>query len=319
MRLLATILCICTFFSVQTASAQLGSTLNEQESIALSNEFPRPGETFTASLNVFNSFWRNASIEWVIDGSRIENVSNRREIELEAGTAGKNVRIQAILTQANGATLTLTKDITPVYLDIVIEPQTHVPVFYKGMPLPSIGSIVNATALIDTGRLRNDDLVYTWRVNQTVLEQGPIRTRNTVSFEMPRGNRATLYLTVNEPSGTLVAQRAIYIPSVYPELHFYEESSLYGPSITAVDKTILMVGNSLTLLAEPYNLDVRVFNNPDVHEWKLGSNTLSNQDSNPYQVTLQRNSSGGVSNVQFQVRSLEQILQGASGATNISY
>jgi hypothetical protein len=202
---------------------------------------------------------------------------------------------------------------------MIFEPQTHVPFFYEGRALPSIGSIVNATALVDMGSLMNEDLVYIWRVEQTVLEQGPIRGRNKVSFEMPRGRRATVYLQVSRPAGDVIARRAVYLPSVYPQMAFYEENALYGPMNKRLPNNLFLTNNSLTLLAEPYNLDSRVFNAPDVSEWKIDQSEAISPTSNPYKMVIQKTGENSKSTVNFQVRSIEQVLQGAGGNITLSY
>ena len=219
------------FFSAPLAYAQsISSQLNDQEAIVLSPEFPFPGEEVTATLNNYSSFLSGASIEWSVDGLVIPEANNFREVTFIAGEAGKEMKLQVTLKPDIGAARYVTTTIIPVYLDVIFEPQTHVPFFYEGRALPSIESTVNATALIDMGELMNDDLVYHWRVNQTVLEQGPIRGRNKVSFEVPRGKKSTVYIQVSRPSGDILARRAMHLPSVYPEVYFYEENALYGPS-----------------------------------------------------------------------------------------
>ncbi len=308
------------FFSTSFAHAQSVATqLNDQESIVFSPEFPSPKEPVTATINNYSSFLSGASIEWSIDGTVVPEAANHREFTFIAGEVGKPMTIRATLTPGSGMPRYISAVITPIYLDIVFEPQTHVPFFYEGRALPSIESTVNATALLDSGELLNEDLVYLWRVNQTVLEQGPIRGRNKVSFEMPRGNKAVVYLQINRPSGDPIARRAVYLPSVYPQMYFYEENALYGPSSKALTDGLFLTSNSVSIIAEPYNLDSRVFNAPDVSEWSIDNTETTSPSNNPYKIVIQKAGESSESNLSFHVRSLEQILQGAEGNIQVSY
>ncbi len=307
-------------FSAPFSYAQtLGSQLNDQEAIVLSPEFPMPGEEVTATLNNYSSFLSGATIEWNIDGSLISEATNFREVNFIAGEVGKVMNIQVVLTPSSGMPRFVNTTVTPVYLDIVFEPQTHVPFFYEGRALPSIGSTINATALVDSGSLLDEDLVYLWRVEQKILEQGPIRGRNKVSFEMPRGKRATVYLQVSRPTGETISRRAVYLPSVYPQMSFYEENALYGPSSHALSRKVYLTGNNFTLLAEPYYLDSKIFNDPDVSEWRIEGQEPTIPTNNPYRMVIQKSGESAETIVSFHVRSLEQILQGAEASINVSY
>ncbi len=224
-----------------------------------------------------------------------------------------------MLSKPGGGREVITTVIRPVYLDIIVEPQTRVPDFYLGRALPSIQSMVNVTALVNDGRFRND-LVYTWRVNRKVLEGGPIRAQNKMSFEMPMGNEAILSLTVTEPTGRVLARRATFIPSVSPELRFHSVSSLYGVNTRAITGEYIMIGNSTTLRAEPYYLDSRVYNDPDVAQWQVNNIAAGNVGSNPYEVTIQRVGLPGVSTLNFHVRdTTRQVLQGADDSIQIRF
>lgn len=308
-------------FVASPALAQFdaNSFTDAELSIELQPQFPRPGETVTATLNDYAGGVYGSSISWYLDGQTIPEAANQRQATLTAGQSGTSQKIEIVLTRPGGTEKVLTTTIRPVYLDIIIEPQTHVPDFYLGRALPSIGSSVNATALISGEGFRNPDLVYTWQLNQIVLEGGSIRGRNKVSFETPMGKQSTLSLQVTELNGTVLARRAILIPSVTPEIHFYEVSSLFGIRQTTLNKSFSLIGNTAVVRAEPYHLDSRVYNNPAIHEWKIDRTAVADSGGNPYEVTLQRVGAAGISNLQFHVRDTAQVLQGTKADVDINF
>lgn len=315
--LISSILAFSVLF--QTAHAQITAQgLNPQMSIDLQPPYPKPGQEVTATINDYSGMTYGSEITWVLDGGVIPDAQNQRSAVVIAGEIGETTVIEAVLSLPQGGTEVLRTQIQPAYIDIIIEPQTRVPDFYLGRSLPSIGSIVNATALVNTGVFRND-LVYTWRLNRQVIERGPIRGRNQVSFETPRGVDAILSLQVTEPTGKVLGQRAILLPSVYPSLHFYEVSSLLGIKQIPVKGELPFVGNTLTVRAEPFHLDTNVFNNPDVSEWEVNNQASSPSAGNPYEVTLQKNSESGQINLNFHVRDTTQVLQGVDESIRITF
>lgn len=300
--------------------AQLDSSfLNESGSfLELQPEYPNPGDTVTVSLNDYQSNSYGATVTWYIDGTLRPELNNQRSVSLIASEVGQNTTIRAVLTEPSGQTEVASHTITPVYLDIIVEPQTHVPDFYAGRALPSLGSVVNLTALLNNGTMMGSDYVYTWRINDQVLDGGPVRGRNKISFATPQGSNLILSLQVTRLDGTIIAKRSLTVPSVSPEIVFYEVNSLYGLAQHSLGKDFFLTGNSATLRAEPYYLDSQVYNQPSLLEWTINNRTSDPSGNNPYEITLERTGYGGTADLGFHVRSTTQLLQGAKGNIKIS-
>lgn len=301
------------------AQFDTNSLSNPELTIEIQPEFPKPGEQITATLNDYAGGTYGSTVTWVLNGQELPDFKNQRKANITAGASGKQQILEVVLSKPEGGRRILSKTIKPVYLDVVIEPQTRVPDFYLGRALPSIGSIVNATALISGDGFKNTDLVYTWKINREVIEGGPIRGRNQVSFTTPMGNESILSVLITEPNGTVITSRAMILPAVEPEIRFYEVNSLFGISNKPITESLLLIGNSAIVQAEPYNLDSRVYNNPTIHEWKIDGITSGETGGNPYEVTLQRNGYLGVSSLQFHVRDTVQLLQGAKASMQINF
>jgi hypothetical protein len=109
----------------QPAVAQVGtnaaSYLGVQTNLAIEPFFPAPGETVTVSLeNLRQEF--NSSITWLLDGVEIADAKNQREVELTAGALGTESEITTVITRDSGRIETYSTTLTPIYVDIVIEP-----------------------------------------------------------------------------------------------------------------------------------------------------------------------------------------------------
>ena len=303
-----------------TASAQLDmqELVSPQLLLETEPEYPRPGEEETSTINDYRGGTYGSNVTWLYDGQVVDSAENRRSVTIVAGALNTPTKVEAVLSKPSGGREVLSTTIRPVYLDIVIEAQTRVPDFYLGRSLPSIGSMVNATALVNDGRMRTD-LVYTWSLDRQVLEGGPIRGRDQVSFAMPMGDNAILSVQATEPSGRVLARRAIFVPSVQPSVSFHEVSTLFGVKQSPIDSELILVGNTATVQAEPYHLDTRVYNNPAVAQWKIDNSSQQNTGGSPYQITFQQTGLTGSVKLGFQVRDTTQVLQGATDSIRVRF
>ncbi len=309
------VLFMCPFLTMAQTGAN--AFINTDLTLEIQPSFPQPGEEVTLTLNDYGGSYYGASLEWFSNGVIIAGATNQRSITVTAPGIGEKETIAVVLKMSNGLTTSVKQVIAPVYADIIVEPQTHVPGFYKGRALPSAGSTINLTALLSDGRMMGSDLVYTWRVNEEVLEGGPLRGRNRISFVAPQDKELIISLEVTRPTGETVANRSIYVASMTPELHFYEVNALYGIETRAIRDNFTMIGNSATIKAEPYYLASSVFNRPDILEWKINQNQVTNQSGDPYELTLEKTGNSGEARMQFHVRSTVDFLQGARGEFNI--
>lgn len=309
----------CLLVAPHTIMAQSGDTFNlAQEGITVQPEFPKPGDIVTLQFESYGANTGGATLTWRVNGQTIADATNRRQATMVAGALGTRDIIEVVIQQQDGVSRSIQTAVVPGYLDIVIEAQTHVPHFYRGRSLPSFGSPVVATALLHTGANSPTDLVYTWRLNQKVLEFGPIRGRNSVTFDATWGREMLLSVQVAQPDGTVLGRKAISVPVASPEMHFYEVNGLYGTIPLAIKDRLLMIGSTATIIAEPYYLNSRVFNAPSSYRWRVDSEEVTSR-SNPYQVTIQKTGDSGTSRLQFEVLDTMTVQQNARGSIQVQY
>lgn len=302
------------------AHAQLNTDfLGAQTNLLAEPEFPQPGEEVTISFSNYGSQYHNADIIWQLNGQTVVDANNKRGVKFIAGKLNEPDIVSVSIVRSSGSSETFSVKIVPTYIDIILEAQTRVPGFYEGRALPSIGSRVNATVLVNDGSLLDGDYIYSWRLNGQTLENGPIRGTNQVSFDTPRGSQSTIHVAVTDLNGTVLGRRAIYFQSVKPDIVFYEVNPLYGQSHTAISNTLILIGTAATIVAEPYYLDIQTYNDPDINEWEINNVEQENTASNPYQITIQKVDEGGISRVSFHVRSTTELLQGVEESIQIAY
>jgi len=291
-----------------------------QSTLDISPAFAQPGEMVTVSLNDYASGASGSQITWTFNGEPVPGTDNNRSIEVVAGELGSTDIIEARLIPTFGEPQSIRTELNPIYLDIIIEPQTRVPDWYLGRAMPSVSSQVNATAIVNNGSVIDPaSLIYTWQLDRDLLDAGPVRGRNQMSFGTPRGSNFILSVSVSRSTGGIIARRALRVESVSPFLSFYEQHPLYGSSLFPTNTNTPIVGNTLTMHAEPFFLDTRVYNDPDIAEWEINGRETDNGARNPYEITLQRGATTGQTSANFHVRSLQSVLQGAEQRISLTF
>ena len=311
---------IFLFLPISVTYAQIGTSITEPGiSIKTTPAYPEPNTSFTSSLDDYSSIDRVTNITWRVDGEVLTEAANLRTINLRSKDSGQPTVIEAVVTFSTGRTQIIKQTITPRYLDIIVEAQTKTPYFYLGRSVPSVGSAVNLTAVLSNSAVASNNLLYTWRMNNTVIGGGAQRGKNKTSITTPPGSEFLIGLEVSTLTGEILARRTVSIPSVSPSLHFYEKSSLYGLSNRSVT-SLNLTGDSVTMQAEPFNLDIETYNNPDLVEWKINNVVVQNPNTNPYEITLTaENQTFSASTIDFHVRDLNSLLQGVRGQFKLNF
>lgn len=301
--------------------AQIGENfLTSGPQITISPASPEPFSMVTATVEDYAIDTTGTSISWRINGRELSEYKNARSATFSTGALGSVSTVEAIFSAPDRENIVAATTITPTYLDIIVEPQTYAPTFFAGRSLPSPGSSVLLTALVNAGTIPADRLFYTWRVGQSVIEGGPTAGRNKVLINTPTYGTATIGLEVRNARGELIASKSIALPSAVPEIHFYEVHSLYGMTNRSIPASgINLISNSLTVQAAPYHLDLRTYNNPSMAEWSINNISSGSGGGNPYEATFARQFGVGSAAVRFRVINLAELLQSAESDFQINY
>ncbi len=312
MRLLL-LVCLC-FIIIVLPSAVLaqfsGNVIGDNVAIVLDPQYPNPGDIFTATIEDYAINSSNATYVWLVNGVEETAVRGQRSIKVKAGEVGVPLTLTSRLVFTDKPTIEVTQVITPYYLDVIIEPQTYVPVFYAGRALPVHGSLVNLIALVHgkNGLIDPSTYTYSWQLNNKSVFGGPKKGASQAQITVPFGRTSLITLSIVDQNGVAVARRVFSIPSVPVKIQFYEVSTLYGLSKRAIGSSLTLTGNSSNIRAVPYNLDTRANSFNLFTEWKIDSQTVNSGDD-PFEINLARNKQGSA-RVNFKLRNVASLLQG---------
>lgn len=282
--------------------------------------YPEPYEDFRVELDLTGRRFDGASVSWLVDGVEQPLARNQRTVELTAGALGEPMEVRADLVLNDGSTDSFSLTVRPIQIDIVVEGLTTVPDFYQGRPLPSVSSDARATAVIHTGApLDRKNLSYRWEVDNEVTNQGTIRGLQSTQFEMPRGRETLLKVTVMDGS-TQIGERTIKINPARPEILFYENNPLYGVNERPFFDGTTIVGNQVTIQAEPYHIPPFVGNPDYLVEWRVGGRVIENANAlDPTLTTLRGSGSQSGSNVSLRMADLSVLSEPVQGSFYVNF
>lgn len=275
-------------------------------------QYYEPNSTVSVELNSYSINTNGATIQWFVDSTAQPNFQNEHTLQLTTGELGTSQTVRAILTQASGIQIPLATTITPIRVDMLVEADTLTPAFYRGRSLPTSGSAVRVTALPFTGTNQDpSQFSYSWQVGEDAINGGSSRPgENSVTFTPSFDTSPKVQVTIFDSEGAIVATRSIRVPIVEPELHFYEINPLRGIQTTALDADYIFQGSEMQVRAEPYYMS-RGLQAEDLHiAWKINNRSISNPSTDPQQISLRRQGDMGMFTLEFEIRNLNQLLQG---------
>lgn len=130
-------------------------------------------------------------------------------------------------------------------LDLVVEGETFVPLFYSGRSEPSAGNQIRVIAIPDG--TTPGSLTFRWTMDGQVLPE----TDAVVVFNAPAGSSFQIGVTASL-NGQFWAERNEVVAIAEPTVLFYEGNSLKGLSQIAIDRDYLLVGDEAEITTAPY-------------------------------------------------------------------
>ena len=213
-------------------------------SITTEPESPRPGQELTLTASLFDENPLAVEFVWTKDGEIFAEGPGVQRAITQAPAVGKQVTI-AVTILKNGAIIGSDElRLAPASVTLEWEAQTNTPPLYKGRPLMSPHAFMSAYAVSEfvggTGaRISENDILYTWRVNGSVVTRASGYGRNSAIFESPfYDSPFTVEVRAISRDGTLSASQLETIQPVRPSAVVYPTSPLRGtelwsPVITA--------------------------------------------------------------------------------------
>lgn len=261
------------------------------------------------------------ALTWYVNGANLAAAQGQNTITVPAPALGKPLAIEARLDTALGVPRIAKTTIVTSTIDLIVESDTHVPYFYEGRRVPSVGSrvrIIGVPHIFNQKgqRVAQSDLVYSWNINNELRRgnRGDVVLDTTLSSI----GDSTVTLSVEATDASAHYETSFDIPLASPAVEFYTLNPLTGLSRNAIQDKYLDAKDEVTVRAEPYFVSADVYQNAQ-YGWTIDQNAVANQSTDPALITLKKTGEAAISEIGFSIRNLRALSQYAANLFQLAF
>jgi hypothetical protein len=310
--------------------AQGSLPINQISSIGInaSPSNPKPGDNVLLELSGYSINLDSIKITWFVDGIAKKEGVGQKSFTVKAKESGESTAVKAVLEKTDGTTNETSIEITPAEVDLIIEPKSYVPPFYKGATLFANQGTVRIIAIpqiiIGGEKVDSKNLMFRWQKNGNILASNSGTGLNILTLESSIPARdLNIELDILNSSGKTIAETSKILSADDPKVLFYENNPLYGILFNEaiVENYYLGQKEELDIVAEPYFFDIlNNSENGSTYNWSLNGNSVSSSGKPNELLLRQANTSlKGSASVSVDVNGLVKIFQFTSNNFNVNF
>jgi hypothetical protein len=160
--------------------------IKEQFSFTITPNNPTLGDEVLIKAISYGSDISNKNISWYKNNILEESGLGQNTFSFTLDTINENTNIRAEISTNSGI---IKRDFSfnGGSIDLLIEPQTFTPPFYKGKSWPTLGSLIKIVAIPDIYingiKKESNDFSYNWEINGENLSGGYAYNKNVMYYE----------------------------------------------------------------------------------------------------------------------------------------
>ncbi len=330
--MMALFLVVLLFSATENAVQAQTASIFDSELIGLSITYsptsPKAGDTVDLSLSAYSGNLNTAKITWYVDGIAKKEDVGAKTFDIQAKNNGEATEVRVTAESADGIVSDASTEIIPADLDLVIEPQSYTPPFYKGKALFANQGTVRLIALpnvfVAGKKASASSLTFRWQKDGTLLSDSSGRGANTLTVTGVVPIRdINITVSVFDDSGRQVAGASKILTTNDPKVLFYENSPLYGIlyNKTVSDNYYLGGREELDIVAKPYFFDFAVDAGSDAsYKWSVNGNAVpSSGKTNELLLKQTSPNLKGTATVSLSASNLVRIFQFADNSFNVAF
>ena len=295
--------------------------------IAVRPSSPAPGEIVSVSLESYVTDLNRANIIWSVNGKVVEQGRGIKSIETPAATLGKATVISISVSTIDMGVVEKSLSIRPAGVVLLWQASSYTPPFYRGKALAPSETRLTAVAIPNMvnrsgQRLRNDEIVFTWRRNGSVVGSQSGTGKNSFSFENGRlpGDEPLVEAELSAPGENLSAYGQLVVPMTAPSIVFYKNHPLRG---ILLEKALLspftLTESEITLIAYPYYKEgLRIGDDSTAYEWRVNNETARGTGQSN-ELTLRAPGGSGSALISFGFQNLSKLFESAVQTLTINF
>ncbi len=292
--------------------------------IKTSPPLPKPGEMVTISVESFSTDLNGASIIWLVDGKNFAQGIGKKSIELKAPLIGKTMSVMAVIMSIEKVEIKKALILKTGDVDIIWESEGFIPPLYQGRAEYGYQNQIRIYAIphLSDGKGGETDpqtLLYKWKVNDKVqlAQSGYGKQSLVLREELPKDLDVVVEVTTKE--GIEKATADITLSPGKPSISFYEDNPLYGVFYNrSLKQNVQLTNQEINVRAVPYSFSITP-QSPLSYLWSINNEERRDLESKESIILRTRGDVEGTSNISLDVRSEENILQGARANLSLMF
>lgn len=294
--------------------------------IFISPSNPGYGQNVTATVSTNSKNIENLTVIWQINGVTKKEGVGEKSISFTTSIEGKPSEIKVTVIDQNGESSESTYTLSPSEVDLVVEPSSFVPPFYRGksafIPQGRV-KITAVTNIISNGvRLSDSNLTFKWKKDGVIIANSSGRGKNIFQFNgtVPIKD-ISVSLEIFDSKNTLLTSKAISIRHHEPEILFYEDSPLYGIMLNNVISGYYYIGDQEEFMVTTYPLYFNVANAESQqikYKWSVNGEKIDQEDY-PNKILFKQIGGAGMTEVSLGIDGVDKIFQRAKNNFNVFY
>lgn len=290
-------------------------------------ENPEPFQSIHINLQSYLYDLDRSNIIWSVNGVVKKNETGLKDFDIIAGKSGQKTTVTASVQTPEDGIQNISTSFTPSVVDLIYEPFSYTPPFYKGKALnPNQGKVL-VTAIPElittTGeKIPTKNIIFSWRKDGIVQQTASGIGKNTLIFEGTIPIRDTsIQVKVSSLDGNLSAIKQVNITNVSPKIIFYENNPVYGIMFNnAIKGNVTMLGNEFSIMSVPYYFSADTGASPSLdYTWSMNGRTVTTQTPKNSFATRIDTPRTGTANIGLKISNNIRIFQFIDDSFNISF
>lgn len=296
----------------------LPNGIEEQITITQIPKIPQPGEQVNIRITGYTTDLNKAIISWTLNNKLISSSRGATSFTFTAPSSGDSSTLVITIQKEKGGTISKTIVVNPADVDLMYEAQTYTHPFFKGKKEFTSESVIKYIALpnfvtSNGSKIADSNLVYTWKVNNSVQQSASGYGRNTFLVQGSLIERSSIItVDVSAVNSTLKASQSISIRSTTPDVVLYENNPLLGIVYEkAIKGTFLLNRPQVDFEAVPYFFSSEYINSSDIaYKWSINGIGITSKSPNEnYLVLRNEKNEDGLANIAVSTEHITNILQ----------
>ena len=311
--------------SVFVVSAQIPTTI-DGITITTDPENPAPGQNVSISIESYNTDLSSASIIWSVGGKTYNQGIGMKSISIKAPKLGATLNVNIYIKTSEGREVQKSVSIRSGSVDIIWETKGYIPNFFKGK---TPFAYQNTLHLIAVPHLSVDGikeinpatLIYKWKLGGKYIDGASgygIQSVDIKTGEIPKQIDISVEVYTKDQQRNTFGE--ISLNPTSPSVYFYEEDLLYGIFFNrALSNRVQLKNSEMKVLAVPFGFNMDSKNDTNSYSWSINNVEQEDLVKNQSIIIRTKGDQSGSSNIDLDIRNLNNILQGARNSFSVYF